>query len=160
VACFKEAHVELAREVLRKEKTEGLPLELCVGKTPEIIRLAHSCLAVSGSVSLELLHACKPAVVLYRSTAPLILAYYLLRNVKRITLVNLLADEMLYPEHVASRCPSGKMAEEVLHWLEDESAYRSLCDKLADLKGRVAMPGACARAAEVILAGVRQRLAA
>ena len=48
-------------EYLRKY---NLPIELHVGRTPEIIHLAHSCVAVSGSVGLELLYRDKPTVVL------------------------------------------------------------------------------------------------
>ena len=43
------------------------------------------------------------------------------------------------------------MAEEVLEWLEDRKAYRAVCDDLTRLKERIARPGACARAAEVLL---------
>ena len=43
----------------------GLPIEVYVGKTPELIRLAECCMAVSGSVSLELLYHTKPTVILY-----------------------------------------------------------------------------------------------
>ena len=35
------------------------------GKTPELMRLADCCMAVSGSVSLELLYHTKPTVILY-----------------------------------------------------------------------------------------------
>ena len=43
----------------------GLPIEVCVGRTPELIHLADCCMAVSGSVSLELLYHTKPTVILY-----------------------------------------------------------------------------------------------
>ncbi len=43
----------------------GLAVEVFVGRTPELIRLAECCLAVSGSVSLELLYQCKPTAILY-----------------------------------------------------------------------------------------------
>src|SRR5262249_48553589 len=63
VACLKEAH----RDYVRKRLNGcGLPVEVCTGRTPEIIRLAHSCVAVSGSVGLELLYRGKPSVVIYR----------------------------------------------------------------------------------------------
>ena len=43
----------------------GLPVEVCVGKTPELMRLADCAMAVSGSVSLELLYHTTPTVILY-----------------------------------------------------------------------------------------------
>lgn len=176
VACFRNEHAQWAARVLREHfpardrRDEGnlqdgyrgawsLPVELCVGRTPEIIELSHSCLAVSGSVSLELLHAAKPATIVYRGPATGVLAYRLLCRVKHISLVNLLAERVLYPEHVTAGCPARKMAEEVLHWLNDDGAHRSLRHELKRLRERVARPGACDRAAEMLceLMPARQR---
>ena len=56
------AHAEM---VARRAKGLNLPLEIHVGRTPELISAADCCLAKSGSVSLELLYHCKPTVVLY-----------------------------------------------------------------------------------------------
>ncbi len=149
VACLKPAHADLIRA-----KLAGLdvPLEVHSGRTAEIIQLAHSCMSVSGSVSLELLHRARPATIIYH--APLV-GYALgkvLLQAKYITLVNLLADELLYPEQIFTRGTVGpKIAGEILHWLEDRPAYESLCGKLEALKAMVAVPGACARAAVAIL---------
>jgi hypothetical protein len=43
-----------------------LPIEIHVGKTPEIIDVGQVCLSVSGSVSLELLNKTIPTVTLYK----------------------------------------------------------------------------------------------
>src|SRR5262249_22969888 len=63
VACFRDRH---RRQVEDGARGLGLPIEVHVGRTPEIIHLAHSCLAVSGSVSLELLYRGKPSTMQYR----------------------------------------------------------------------------------------------
>jgi len=154
VACLREKHrfqVEAAVQEL------GLPIEVHTGRTPEIIHLAHSCLAVSGSVSLELLYRGKPSVVLYRHHAISIALAHLLKRVPYITLVNLLADKELFPEFFGVGCPAETMAAHVLRWLNDRSAYEALCGALATLRERVAEPGACDRAAEAVLALVRER---
>src|SRR5205807_3639073 len=62
VACLRAAH---ARQV-ESRLPPGLPVEVHAGRTPEVIELAHSCIAVSGSVSLELLYRAKPSVIVYR----------------------------------------------------------------------------------------------
>ena len=46
-------------------KASGLPIEVYLRRTPELIRAADCCLAVSGSVSLELLYHAKPTAILY-----------------------------------------------------------------------------------------------
>ena len=68
-----------------------------------------------------------------------------------ISLVNLLAGKVLFPEFLASRLPAETMAGHVLCWLDDPKAYRAIREELAALRDRVAEPGACDRAAEVIL---------
>jgi lipid-A-disaccharide synthase len=154
VACLRPSQ---RRQVEQQVRGLGLPIEVHAGRTPEIIHLAHSCLSVSGSVSLELLYRGKPSVVLYRHHAISIFLAHLLKRVPYITLVNLLADKELFPEFFGVGCPAETMAAHVLRWLNDRSAYEALCGELAALRDRVAEPGACDRAAESVLALVRER---
>jgi lipid-A-disaccharide synthase len=154
VACFRDQHriqVEAQLHGLR------LPIEVHAARTPEIIHLAHSCLSVSGSVSLELLYRGKPSTVQYRHHWTGVFVAHLLKSVKYITLVNLLADKELFPEFFGTDCPAETMARHVLNWLNDRTAYESLCGELTALRQRVAEPGACERAAEAVLALVRAR---
>jgi lipid-A-disaccharide synthase len=152
VACLKEKHAAHVRERIG---ATHLPLEVHHGRTPEIIHLAHSCMSVSGSVSLELLFHGKPATILYRHNPFTVALGHLLKRCKYITLVNLLADRVLYPEYFAARCLADTLAGHILHWLQDRDAYEKLCGELAELRQEVAKPGACARAAAAILELVR-----
>ncbi|MHB1422080.1 MAG: lipid-A-disaccharide synthase [Gemmataceae bacterium] len=154
VACFRDTH---RCQVEEQSRDLHLPIEVHIGRTAEIIHLAHSCLAVSGSVSLELLYRGKPSAMLYRHKWISIMLAHLLKRVPYITLVNLLADKELFPEYFGTSCPSEKLAGHVLRWLNDRSAYESLCGELADLREQVAAPGACERAAEAVLEMVRQQ---
>jgi hypothetical protein len=45
----------------------------------------------------------------------------------------------------------------VLRWLDDRAAYEALCGELAALRERVAVPGACDRAAAAVLDLARSR---
>ena len=154
VACFRDSH---RRQVEERLQRLGLPIEIHTGRTPEIIHLAHSCLAVSGSVSLELLYHGKPSSVLYRHRWISVALAHLLKRVPYITLVNLLANKELFPEYFGTGCPAESMAAHVLRWLNDRAVYETLCGELASLRERVAAPGACERAAEAVLTMVRQR---
>jgi lipid-A-disaccharide synthase len=148
-ACFREAHqVKFAEEASRLD----LPIEAHTGRTPEIIELAHSCLAVSGSVGLELLFRLKPSVVVYHHhwTHVALIGHVLLRS-PYISLVNLLAEKRLFPEYYSAKCLSETMAEHVLHWLQEPAAHANLVAELTTLRDRVAAPGACQRAAQRIL---------
>lgn len=152
VAAFKPSQADTIRDRLMGSK---LPIEVHQGRTPEIIELSHSLMAVSGSVSLEILARSKPAVMVYRHHWFTIALGRMLKRAKYITLVNLLADRVMFPEYFGSQCLGPRMAEHVLHWLNDEKAYRKLCGELATLRGEVMKPGACDRASDAVLELIR-----
>lgn len=160
VGCLKPHQAEFVRE---QAKGAGVPIEVFHGRTPEIIQLSHSCMAVSGSISLELLYRGKPAAIMYRVSWTTRLLGKLLMKSKYCTLVNLLADKLLLPEHVSVGCLAEPFAADVLRWLQDRTAYESLCGELAALRAKVAQPGACDRAAsaisELVAGGAARRAA-
>jgi lipid-A-disaccharide synthase len=157
-ACFKPTHKERIDRRLRDEK---LPAETHVGRTPEIIHLADACVAVSGSVGLELLHHGTPSVVVYRVNPLYRAISRRILHVPYISIVNLLADRELFPEHLTTTDPSAGVADQVLNWLSDASSAARVRAELSALRESVGRPGACRRAAEVIagIAGA-QRIAA
>jgi lipid-A-disaccharide synthase len=145
VAAFKTKHVEMMKKFVAGA---NLPLDIHVGKTPEIIELAKVCGAVSGSVSLELLARRKPTVISYRTTWLFNTLAHTLVKVKYFTLVNLLADEELFPEFASDKDESQAIADRLLQWLNDDSAYSDAVRKLEELCSKLAIPGAVGRAAD------------
>ncbi|HEY8505753.1 MAG TPA: lipid-A-disaccharide synthase [Gemmataceae bacterium] len=157
VASFNEEQAAAARALLAKT---DLPAEVHVGRTPEIIELAAACVSVSGSVSLELMHRLKPTVIVYKISRFGTLLKNLLLRCRFITLVNLLANEELYPEFLTRHDESEAIAGKVLAWLEDERSRSDLELRLRQLRDRVAQPGACDRAAGRIVEELRRRSSA
>jgi lipid-A-disaccharide synthase len=148
VACFREAHRNIVTAALR---SRNLPIEACVGRTAEVIHLSNCCVAVSGSVGLELLHAGKPTIVVYRIGRVLQgLARRYLR-IPYISLVNLLAGRELFPEFLTTSHPSAAVGDQLLAWLDQPVALRALVDELGALRNQVGVSGACANAAQIIL---------
>jgi len=176
VAAYKPHQAKMAQEAVA---AAGLPVEVHVGRTPELIHLADCCMAVSGSVSLELLYQTKPTVILYRISR---LAYFVqgfFRKVKYITLVNLLsaedpfaedltpydpaqadADRVLYPEYLTCEDKSSQVAAHVIEWLTDVKRREARIEALAELKAEVAHGGASRQAADDILRTLAARPAA
>ncbi|MBX6315846.1 MAG: hypothetical protein IRY99_23475, partial [Isosphaeraceae bacterium] len=66
---------------------------------------------------------------------------------KYITLVNLLADRELMPEYLTARDVSGDLAGWALRWLDHPAERARVSAALAELRARVAEPGASERAA-------------
>jgi lipid-A-disaccharide synthase len=148
-ACLRPEH---ARSVQERLRGRDLPVEVHAGRTAEILHLAHSAIAKSGSVGLEMLYHGAPAVVVYQiGWFEHLVATRFIIKCPYISLVNLLADRPLFPEYLAPRLPVRAMADHILHWLDDRAAYAAVRAELATLRNRVAAPGACDRAAEVVL---------
>jgi lipid-A-disaccharide synthase len=173
VASFKPSQAEMVRAQIA---ACGLPVEVHVGRTGELIRAADCAMAVSGSVSLELLYHTTPSVILYYVSP---LAYFLqrfFRKVRYITLVNLLTTDDLFPKRVAVYDPhdpadahvlmpeyltcqdrSGALAAHVVEWLTIPTKRAERVAQLARLKERVGHGGASKQAAEYLLGVLDQR---
>lgn len=170
VAAFKEAHRPILEASVRKAgmtPSEGPAIH--VGRTPELIEAATCCIAVSGSVSLELLHHTKPTAILYRVSRFAYGLQSVFRRVPYITLVNLLTAPELFPKRVGvydRRDPrhahalmpeyltcvdrSDDLAHHAVEWLRRPERRERLVARMHELKSRVAVPGASDRAADYI----------
>jgi len=149
-------------EAVRAQLPPGVPITVHSGRTPEIIELAEACVAVSGSVSLELMYRAKPTAVVFRMGGYGLWLVRQMIKIKYISLVNLLADETLYPEIATSVDESDWITGHILGWLNDPVKRAELVGRIAALRDRVAVPGACDRAAEYLLSAptLIRRLAA
>jgi lipid-A-disaccharide synthase len=83
---------------------------------------ADVALAASGTVALELAMAGTPSVIAYRLNP--ITAWALKRAIKvrRVSLVNLLADDEIFPEVLQEHCRPERLATEVAQLLDDAEA--------------------------------------
>jgi lipid-A-disaccharide synthase len=168
VASFKASQAELVREQLRGVE---LPIDVHVGRTAELIAASTCTMAVSGSVSLELLYHKKPSVILYYISPLAFFVQRFFRRVRYITLVNLLVTDDLFPKRVAKYDPrdpadakvlmpeyltcedkSRQVAEHVVEWLTDSKVRDARIAQLAALKEQVGYGGASKRAADYMLA--------
>lgn len=177
VASYNEKQADLARRMVQRS---GVSAEIVVGHTPELILSAETCLACSGSVSLELLYHTRPSVILYKTPW---WTYAVMRRfvkVRYITLVNLLTagqieadrdhsdfyepdarghEHVLFPEYPTWRDRSRDIAAHAIEWLTNEPARQKVIAGLAALKQRVCQTGASATAAEYILGRLNSRAA-
>jgi lipid-A-disaccharide synthase len=163
VACFKPAHQRYVDDyhyrfaATRDRAQASLSVKTCVGRTPEIIELAHSCIAVSGSVGLELLYRTRPSVVLYRIGRIDLQVCKLFKTAPYISLVNMLAGAELFPEYLTDRCEAEAIARHVLRWLNEPETYLQIRRQLAELHAKVGEPGACERAARFVLSSLGEK---
>ena len=152
---------------------DALDAEIVAGRTRELIGRATAALAVSGSVSLELLAARVPTVIVYRISGLAYVVQSFFRHARFITLVNLLAardpigpvrpalvpprevpradPDAVYPEFLAVQDPAERAAGHVVEWLLDPAARARVVLRLETVARDVARPGSAARAADAIL---------
>ncbi|HVV99612.1 MAG TPA: lipid-A-disaccharide synthase, partial [Planctomycetaceae bacterium] len=153
VACYKQSQFEFCRQHLEASKLE-LPMELCLGRTPEIIEAADACLMVSGSVSLELLARNTPGVVLYHCGPLFYFLGSLMVTCKYMSLPNLIADRPLMPEFIVRGNPAksiGEMTNVLGNWLTNPAELQARRDEMAALAREVVGTGATSRAADAVL---------
>ncbi len=167
IASFNAKQAEIARELAAGA---GVPLEIHVGRTPELIEAAECAMACSGSVSLELLYHVKPTVIYYQVSHAAYFVQGFFNKSRYITLANLLmhdelppqgeepfdpdaegAEQVAMPEYLTAVDRSADMANWILRWLRDPAARRAQLEMLAEVRARTVHSGASIRAAEYIL---------
>lgn len=179
IAAFRPEHASMARQMIQTAgMADDLRIDVFSRRTPELIHASRCTMAVSGSVSLELLYHAKPTVVLYWISRAGNFAQSILRKIQYITLVNLLMHEkippkergnydprkpgaakVLFPEYLTSDDRSDDIASHVTEWLHNETERKQLVRQLETLRERVGGGGASRRAAEYIVDELEQRSA-
>jgi lipid-A-disaccharide synthase len=157
VAAYRGKH---CAQIDARMRHAELPAEVFVGRTPEVVALADACIAVSGSVSLELLHRRVPSAIVYRIGEAYVKLSRIFLNVPHICLVNLIAGKELFPEYLTSGSDPRGPAADVLRWLNDPAAANAMRDELSRLSAEVGCLGACERAARAVVDLVARRAAA
>ena len=176
VGALHERHALRVRESIAAigDSLRGLDVAVEAGRTRGLIAEATCAIAVSGSVSLELLASRVPTVIVYRISGLAHVVQSWFRRARFITLVNLLAcrdpigpargtlwppttvspadPEAVYPEYLAVRDPAKQVAEHVHGWLTDPAEHASVRKRIDGVADLVAVGGSAARAAEAVLA--------
>ena len=120
---------------------------------PFLFSAAHLALAKSGTINMELALNSVPQIVGYKvSRVTAFFARYLLRfNVKYISPVNLLLNEMLIPEFIQEDFKADKIFNAALKILEDNSTKEDIKLGYERLKDKLGKPGVTDRASKDIL---------
>lgn len=178
VAALHERHAERVREAIAaRPEIRRLGIAVVAGQARELIDRATAAVAVSGSVSLELLAAGVPTVIVYRISGLAYVVQSFFRHARFITLVNLLAcrepvgpvqpvllpprgvppadPEAVFPEYLAVADPAERAAGHLIGWLRDPAALALARRRVEAVAAPVAHPGSAARAAAAVLAIAR-----
>ena len=120
---------------------------------PFLFSAAHLALAKSGTINMELALNSVPQIVGYKvSRVTAFFARYFLRfNVKYISPVNLLLNEMLIPEFIQEDFKAETIFNSALKIIEESSAKEDIIVGYKRLKDKLGKPGVTDRASNDIL---------
>ncbi|MGE4514350.1 MAG: lipid-A-disaccharide synthase, partial [Chryseobacterium sp.] len=120
-------------------------------KTYDLLRCSKAALVTSGTATLETALLNVPEVVCYRgSKVSYAIAKRLVKNIKYISLVNLIMDREVVKELIQSDLNTNNLVEELKKILEGEKRSQVLKDYEL-LRQKLGGKGASENAAEVIL---------
>jgi len=130
-----------------------LPLRLFPGKARELMAGADLLLVASGTATLEAGIIGTPMIVTYK-VAPFtaFLAWLLVRGVRHISLVNLVAGRELVPELLQDKATPENIASRALDLVRGGHLPKMAAELAAEIRPRLGEPGVPGRAADEILA--------
>jgi lipid-A-disaccharide synthase len=123
------------------------------GQAREVLRQAEAAVVASGTATLEAgLMRC-PAVLVYRVAWPTYVAGRLLiRGVRHIGLVNIVAGREVMPELIQGACTPAAIAAHLERLLNDGAARASALAGMEEVNRALGAGGAAERAAQAVLA--------
>lgn len=148
VPCIDESMVSLAKTI-----TDSTPLALSLvkGMTYQVMDLASLCLVTSGTATLETACFLTPMLVLYKTSAFNYLIGRPLVKVPFFSLVNLLAQKEVVPEHLQNQIHYETIASQAAEILLSSSRSEQMKQELGKVRDLLGPPGASERAARAII---------
>ncbi len=135
----------------------GLAIEVRDQPLPELLGGARAAIVTSGTATLECALMRVPSVIVYHTTAFLKWASRFLLTSPWIGLPNLLAGDVLFPEHLSVADPGERLARDLEALWRDGPVRERCLHGLDDLRATVLVPGAAERAAAAVSRLLEQR---
>ncbi len=147
-AAASDAHaaqmIGLAREI-------GVPIQITVGQSHDLMRRATVGLVASGTATLEAATLGLPYALVYKTAWLTYEAGKRLVRVPHLGIVNILADRTVVREFIQPAATAAALADECLRLLNDDTTRADLQTDLAKVIATLGGPGAAHRAATAIL---------
>lgn len=121
------------------------------GKPYEIMKISDILIVASGTVTLEGAYYLKPMIVIYRTEFLTYFIAKMLAKVKFISLVNLIAGEIVIPELIQKNVTSKRICHHIEQILYSKQYRDEMVKNINKVKMKLGSPGASRRAAEEFL---------
>lgn len=141
---------ELVEDIIQKNKLKNV--KIVPGGIDKTLRRSVFIIAVSGTVTLEVAISGIPLLIIYKmSWLSYILARILIKGIRNVGLVNLVAGKLLVPEMLQGEATPGKIADTVLAMIKNKSKIDTLKRDLLSVRKVLGDAGASERVAEIAL---------
>jgi lipid-A-disaccharide synthase len=125
-------------------------VEIQIGNLPEALGQADVAIASTGTVTMECAFFGVPTVTLYKTSWSTYQIGRFIVNVKWLTMPNILADAVIFPEFIQNDATPENLAGAALELLQNEPVRAQIKSQLAKIVSSLGEPGASRRAAAAI----------
>ena len=130
-------------------------LPIVVDETYPLLLNARAALVTSGTATLETALLKVPEVVCYKGNPfSYLIARFLIKGIKYISLVNLIADNLVVKELIQNELNIKNLSNELSRLLQDGEPRENMLRQYVDLKDKLGGSGASDKAAEVIVKSI------
>ncbi|GAB4222701.1 MAG: lipid-A-disaccharide synthase [Acidobacteriota bacterium] len=146
--------------IVERVARTGLPIVALKGAFDALIEACDAALVASGTATLEVAVRGVPPVVVYRMAPTTYLLGRMTVRVPHVSLVNLIAERRLVPELIQREFTPQRAASELLRLGLPGENRDAVLEGLREVRRRLGPPGAYRRAAEALVAVLREAGAA
>jgi len=134
-------------EPFYKSITKDLPVPVIFNRTYTLLSFSHAAVVTSGTATLETALLKIPEVVCYRAGALSAMIVKKLVDIKYISLVNLIMDEVVVKELIQNDMNVTNLTRELHQLLEDTTYRKVMLEKMEVLHAKLGGPGTSLRVA-------------
>lgn len=145
---------EMLQQILKQYKVD---VKLTFDHTYDLMTIADSAIAASGTVTLEAAILGLPSVVIYKMATMTYFIGRLLVKIPDISLPNIVAGKRIIPELLQYEVNADNIAREALSLLPSGKQGQKVREELLAVKEKLGAGGAVKRTAQVVLNAVKKR---
>lgn len=152
LAAPSEEIKELAEQVIARQPACPAHISIVVDQTRQVLRQARAAMVASGTATIEAALQHCPMIVVYKTAWPTyLMARWLVRGVKHIGMVNVVAGRLVCPEFIQHLAQPKAMAAQMALLLDETPERKDMQDGLSEVHEALSASGQSAQAADLVL---------